>query len=180
MAITITIIKQNYVLKLRDITQAYPQLSFELNRKFFARLPKELRDKYPRNTIIQVIRPFYGIAESDVHWWFTYHKHHLEKLNIIISTYDSCLLITSDGPFGITGMQTDDTLMICSPEFSAKKEEKIQKAAFRAKPKARLAESSPMEFNGARLTLEGDQLYLRQKGQGKKLKLVDAQAEDRD
>jgi hypothetical protein len=37
-----------------------------------------------------------------------------------------------------------------------------------------------MEFNGARLTLESDQLYLRQEGQGKKLKLVDAQAEDRD
>jgi hypothetical protein len=127
-------------------------------------LPKELRDKYPRNTIIQVIRPFYGIAESDIYWWFTYHKHHLEKLNMVTSTYDPCLLITSNDPFGITGMQTDDTLIICSPEFSAKEEEKIQKAAFCAKPKARLAERSPMEFNGARLTLEGDQFYLRQKG----------------
>jgi hypothetical protein len=77
-------------------------------------------------------------------------------------------------------MQTNDTLIICFPEFSAKEKEKIQKAAFRAKPKARLAESSPMKFNGARLTLEGDQLYLRQKGQSKKLKLVNAQAEDRD
>jgi hypothetical protein len=143
-------------------------------------LPKELRDKYPRNTIIQVIRPFYIIAKSDIYWWFTYHKHHLEKFNIITSTYDPCLLITSDGSFGITGMQTDDALIICSPEFSAKKEEKIQKAAFRAKPKARLAKSSPIEFNKARLTLEGNQLYLRQKGQSKKLKLVNAQTEDRD
>jgi hypothetical protein len=67
MAITITIIKQNCVLELRDITQVYPQSSSELNRKIFAKLPKELRDKYPRNTIIQVIRPFYGIAESGVH-----------------------------------------------------------------------------------------------------------------
>jgi hypothetical protein len=99
---------------------------------------------------------------------------------MIISTYDPCLLLTSDGPFSITGMQTDDTLMICSPEFSAKEKEKIQKAAFRAKPKARLAKSSPMEFNGARLTLESDQFYLRQKGQSKKLKLVDAQTENRD
>jgi hypothetical protein len=121
-----------------------------------------------------VIRPLYGIAESGVHWWFTYHKHYLKEFNIITSTYDPCLLITSDGLFSITGMQTNDTLIICSPEFSAKKEEKIQKAAFRAKPKARLAKSSPMEFNGARLILEGDQFYLRQKSQGKKLKLVDA------
>jgi hypothetical protein len=104
----------------------------------------------------------------------------LEKLNIITLTYDPCLLITFDGSFGITGMQTNDTLIICFPEFSAKEEEKIQKAAFRAKPKARLAESFPMKFNKARLTLESDQLYLRQKGQGKKLKLVNAQAEDRD
>jgi hypothetical protein len=89
-------------------------------------------------------------------------------------------LITFDDLFGITGMQTDDTLIICSPEFSAKEEEKIQKAKFRAKPKARLAKSSPMEFNGAYLTLEGDQLYLRQKGQSKKLKLIDSQAENRD
>jgi hypothetical protein len=90
------------------------------------------------------------------------------------------LLIIFDGFFGITGMQTDDTLIICSPEFSAKEEEKIQKAEFRAKPKAQLAESSLMKFNKARLTLEGDQLYLRQKGQSKKLKLINAQAEDRD
>jgi hypothetical protein len=103
-----------------------------------------------------VIRPLYGIAESDVHWWFIYHKHYLEELNMVISTYDPCLLITSDGSFGITGMQTDDTLMICSLEFPAKEEEKIQKAAFRAKPKIRLAESSLMKFNEARLTLESD------------------------
>jgi hypothetical protein len=70
-------------------------------------------------------------------------------------------LITSNGFFDITGMQTDDTLMICSPKFSAKKEEKIQKAAFRAKPKARLAKSFLMEFNGARLILKSNQLYLR-------------------
>jgi hypothetical protein len=67
MAITITIMKQNYVLKLRDITQIYPQLSFELNREIFAKLPKEFRDKYPRNTIIQVIRPFYGITKNGVY-----------------------------------------------------------------------------------------------------------------
>jgi hypothetical protein len=93
---------------------------------------------------------------------------------MVTSIYDPCLLITFNGLFGITGIQMDDTLIICYPEFSAKKEEKVQKAAFRAKSKARLTKSSPMEFNGVRLMLEGDQLYLRQKGQGKKLKLVNA------
>jgi hypothetical protein len=74
---------------------------------------------------------------------------------MVTLTYDFCLLISSDDLFGITGMQTDNTLIICSLEFSAK-EEKIQKAAFRAKLKARLAKSFLIKFNGARLTLESD------------------------
>jgi hypothetical protein len=73
-----------------------------------------------------------------------------------ISTYDPYLLITSKGPFRITGMQTDDTLILCIPEFSTTKEKKIQKAAFRAKPKAQLVESSPMEFNGVKLIFDSD------------------------
>jgi hypothetical protein len=96
------------------------------------------------------------------------------------SIYDPCLLITSKGLFGITGMQTDDTLILCTPEFSATKEKKIQKAAFRAKPKVQLAESSPMKFNGAKFTLDSDQLNLRQKEQGKKLQLINIKAEERD
>jgi hypothetical protein len=53
-------------------------------------------------------------------------------------------------------MQTDNTLILCTPELSATEEKKIQKAAFRAKPKAQLAKSSLMEFNGAKLTLDND------------------------
>jgi hypothetical protein len=67
MAITMPLIIEGYVLKLRDITQAYPQSSSELKREIFAKLPKELRNVYPPDTIIQVIRPLYGIAESGVH-----------------------------------------------------------------------------------------------------------------
>jgi hypothetical protein len=67
MAITMSLIIGNYVLKLRDITQAYSQSSSEFKREIFAKLPKKLRNAYPSNTIIQVIRPFYGITESDVH-----------------------------------------------------------------------------------------------------------------
>jgi hypothetical protein len=90
------------------------------------------------------------------------------------------LLITLKGPFGITGMQTDDTLILCTPEFSAIEEKKIQKAAFRAKPKVQLAKSSSIEFNGARFTLDSDQLNLRQKEQVKKLQFVNMGTEERD
>jgi hypothetical protein len=67
MAITMPLIIEGYILKLRDITQAYPQSSFELKREIFAKLPKELRNAYPPDTIIQIIRPFYEIAESGVY-----------------------------------------------------------------------------------------------------------------
>jgi hypothetical protein len=43
-------------------------------------LSKELQAKYPPDTIVKMIRPFYGIAETDVYWWATYHAHHLNEL----------------------------------------------------------------------------------------------------
>jgi hypothetical protein len=67
MAITMPLIIKGYILKLRDITQAYPQSSSKLKREIFAKLPKELRNAYPSDTIIQIIRPLYGIAKSGVY-----------------------------------------------------------------------------------------------------------------
>jgi hypothetical protein len=125
-----------------------------------------------------VIRPFYGIAEADVHWWATYHSHHLNELQMVTSTYNPCLLVTTGQIFGLTGMQTDDILHLCSPEFSATKEKKSQKAGFRSKPKISLLKSSLLKFNEGRITLLDDYLSLRQKGQGSKLKFVDIKAKD--
>jgi hypothetical protein len=65
--VTMSLIIESYILELRDITQAYPQSSSELKREIFAKLPKELRNAYPSDTIIQIIRPFYEIAESGFH-----------------------------------------------------------------------------------------------------------------
>ncbi|KAF1937732.1 hypothetical protein EJ02DRAFT_324136, partial [Clathrospora elynae] len=97
------------------------------------------------------------------------------------STYDPCLLITNGGPeaFGIVGLQTDDTLAIGTPAFSSAEEAALQKADFRAKPKDRLSEEMPLEFNGCTLTLRGDTILLTQKGQGAKIEVIDLKAEDR-
>jgi hypothetical protein len=97
---------------------------------------------------------------------------------MITSTYDPCLLITIGQTFGLIGMQTDNILHLCFPEFSATEEKKNQKAGFRSKPKTSLSKSSPLEFNGGRITLLDDYLSLRQKNQGSKLKLVDVKAKD--
>jgi hypothetical protein len=108
MSLTPTLTKTHgMTLSLRDITQAYTHSETILDRLVLAKLSVELKDKYPEGTIMRVIRPLYGIAESGVHWWTTYQNHHRNLLGMMTSSFDPCLLITDqageDG-FGIVGM----------------------------------------------------------------------------
>ncbi|KAM4062524.1 integrase core domain-containing protein [Hirsutella rhossiliensis] len=159
----------------------YPQSQTELFRTILTYLPTELQGKYPHGTIIRVIKPLYGIAEAGVHWYRTYQQHHLKNLDMSTSTYDSCLLITNTGPntFGIVGMQTDDTLMLGTDSFSAREEEKLEEAQFRAKPKTSMTPGTTVDFNGAKLTLlDIGSLSLQQKGQATKIATIDPKAFD--
>ncbi len=57
-------------------------------------------------TILKVIKPLYGIPEAGNHWFSTYHRHHTEKLRIVESTYNPCLLYCHDADtgFGLVGL----------------------------------------------------------------------------
>ena len=69
---------------------------------------------------MQLIKPLYGIPEAGLHWWSIYYKYHRERLEMATSTYDPCLLLTEGGPpgpFGLVGMQTDDTLIVSNTKF---------------------------------------------------------------
>ncbi|KAM4067193.1 DUF1421 multi-domain protein [Hirsutella rhossiliensis] len=109
---------QNYgiTLSLRDITQAYPQSQTKLSRTILTYLPTELQGKYLTEQLFQ---------------------HHLEKLDMSTSTYDSCLLISNTGPdtLGIVGMQTDDTLILGTNNFSTREEEELQRQNFVPSPR---------------------------------------------
>lgn len=98
-----------------------------LERTILAKLPTKVRYKYPPNTIIRVIKPLYGIAEAGLHWWKTYYLYHCNVMSIKMSTYNPCLLILTykKDCFGFVAMQTDDTLSLVTPAFSALEEEKI-------------------------------------------------------
>jgi hypothetical protein len=165
-------------LWLRDITQAYMQSSTTLQRMILAHLPKEIEHTYPRDTLMVVVKPLYRIAEAGTHWWATYSKHHKEKLLMTTSTYDPCLLITATkgASFGLVGMQTDDTLFLADDEFAAKEESELEKAKFLAKPREKLTPENALSFNGCILSQEGQNMLLTQKGQGKKIELIDANA----
>lgn len=175
-----SLIREGYVVQLRDVTQAYPQSKTELMRVILCHLPPEIRDKYPPGTIMRVVKPLYGVAESGLHWWATYQKFHAENLDMITSAYDPCLWISSkkeeDGSFSITAMQTDDTLQLNTPAFSAKENEEIKKADIRCKEKETLTPEKMLNFNGTMITMASDgSIKLQQKGQGTKIAPVNAE-----
>ncbi|KAM4063185.1 DUF1421 multi-domain protein [Hirsutella rhossiliensis] len=84
--------------------------------------------------------PLYGIAEAGVHWFRTYQQHHLEKLDMSTSTYDSCLLISNTGP---------DTLGIV--ECKLMTPSSLERTTF-LPPKTDITYGTTVDFNGARLT----------------------------
>lgn len=93
------------------------------------------------------------------------------------STYDQCLLVTQkEGAFGIAGLQIDDTLMAGDKAFLEKEEIELKKAGFDAKEIIELSKDKPFSFNGCKVSLSNDGIYLQQNGQLDKLKLVDTKA----
>ncbi|KLU86938.1 hypothetical protein MAPG_05945, partial [Magnaporthiopsis poae ATCC 64411] len=151
--------------ELRDITQAYPQAKDKLSRTIIAQLPKEIRGQYPDGSILWIQGPLYGVAESGTYWWKTYYSHHRQALGMVPSSYDPCLLYTTTGPnkFGITGMQTDDTLSFATQAFSQLEERKLHEAKFRAKAKTSLSHGHPLEFNGCKIQLQGENITIEQR-----------------
>ncbi|KAI1002810.1 hypothetical protein K3495_g5393 [Podosphaera aphanis] len=162
----------NMGIWLRDISQAYTQSTSMLNLLFCANLPQKFKESYPPSTIMVVLKPLYGNPEAGTHWWATYMEHHVKELGMKPSTYDPCLLISTEDMFGLVGMQTDDTLILGEIRFSEKEEKRLK---FNAKPKKQLFLDTPLQFNGSIFILNEDySVDLRQNGQGKKIELIDA------
>ncbi|KAL0929476.1 uncharacterized protein CTRU02_204398 [Colletotrichum truncatum] len=166
--------------ELRDITQAYTQSDDPLKRTIIARLPRELEGKYPERTLLHIVKPLYGLAESGLYWYKTYATHHKEDLGMIESTYDPCLLYTTTGAddFGITAMQTDDTMSFATASFSVREEEQLEKKGLRAKPKTILSHNQEVDFNGGRIQSYEDYFTFLQKGQVKQLNTIEIDALD--
>jgi hypothetical protein len=85
-----------------------------------------------------------------------------EKLLMTTSTFYPCFLITT--PFGIVGMQTNETIILGDDQFSALEEDELVKANLMGKPKEKLNLTTPLLFNGCILSLNEDSITLRQKG----------------
>jgi hypothetical protein len=129
--------------------------------------------------IFKVVKPLYGIPEAGTHWFRTYYRHHQVKLGMEPSTYDPCFLITRDqsGPFGIVGLQTDDTLFIGDDKFIEIEDKELKAAKLTAKPAQTLTPDDPLAFNGCKLLADPDgSVRVIPKDQGKRIDLVDAKS----
>ena len=147
----------------------------KLYRNFFILPPTELATQLgiARGSILRVVKPLYGVPEAGNHWFKTYHSHHSQELGMEQSTYDSCLLYRND-PFGVVGLQTDDTLFLGTPEFAALEQECLDKAQFLAKEREQLTFTQPLKFNGGLIQLDSMDMAitLTQERQCKSLRLV--------
>lgn len=160
-------------LYLRDISQAYVQSTTTLNREFYIVPPRELAKQLnlDDNSVVKVLRPLYGVPESGNHWYKTYHAHHVDQLSMQQSTYDSCLLYSTQ-PFGVVGLQTDDTLFVGDDEFVEREQEKLIRAKFLAKQRERLTPTHELKFNGGIIRNETTGISLTQERQCKNLKPI--------
>jgi hypothetical protein len=160
-------------LYLRDISQAYVQSSTNLNRQFYVRPPKELQDELGLgvNTVLKVLKPLYGVPEAGNHWFKTYHSYHVDKLRMTQSTYDPCLL-QSNIPFGVVGLQTDDTLILGDKAFAQAEQDELDTAKFLAKDRDELTDRTPLKFNGGLIHLTAGSITLTQPQQCKNVRKV--------
>ncbi len=150
----VVIFSQLMNLYLRDITQTYVQSRFNLNRNFYVQSSSELIKlmKIFIDCILKVIKFLYEVSEIDDHWFKTYHDHHIDKLDMIQFTYDSCLLyIINRTCINIVSMQTDDTLILIDQYFAVVEKEAVYSVKILTKTREQLTLDNALKFNDTRI-----------------------------
>jgi hypothetical protein len=158
-------------LCIRDISQAYVQSTTRLSRHFYIKPPKEI--DLGHNNVLKVLRPLYGVPEAGTHWFRTYHRHHIERLDLSTSSYDPCLLFNDQA---VVGLQTDDTLFLGTAEYIEKEETELKIAGYLAKPMERLTHNRDLAFNGGSISRKEYRIDFTQRRQCEKIRPIDTTA----
>ena len=69
-------------------------------------------------------------------------------------------------------MQTNNIIILEDDQFLTLKEDELVKVNLIAKPKEKLNLTIPLFFNGCILSLNKDSIALHQKGQGKRINII--------
>ena len=127
LCIVIMIENDSIKLYFRNITQTYVQLIFIFNRNFYVKSFHEFVKimKTSFDCILKMMKSLYKIFETNNHWFFIYHKHHIERFVMIKSIYDSCLFHCIES-FAVIDFQIDDILIFVNDDFAIKKKRNHQ------------------------------------------------------
>jgi hypothetical protein len=79
----------------------------------------------------------------------------------------------------VVGLPTDDALLLETYQLTNLEKDKPRIAKICGKPKYPLSETNPFDFNGTSLSMEGENIMLRQKNQAAKIVLIDPKSADR-
>ncbi len=165
-------------LYLREITQAYVQSRFNLNRDFYVQSSFELIKliRIFNDCILKVIKSLYDVSKANNHWFKTYYDHHIYKLSMIQFTYDSCLLYINHICMSIMNMQTDDTFILIDQSFAVVEKEAIHSAKIMTKTREQLTFENALKFNDTRIERidSNDTIYFRQKTHIQDIQLIDS------
>ena len=128
--------------------------------------------KLSTKTILRVILSLYKIVESNIHWFQTYHKHHMKKLKITPSIFDTYLLF-NDNIITIVDLQTNDSLIADIIEFMNMKSRELHAVDLMIKSYKRLTPEQSLNFNNFIITLDKeDNIIINQTKQAKKIQLL--------
>jgi hypothetical protein len=197
LIVCLIVVFSNMNLYLKNIIQTYVQSITSLNRDFFVRSSVELIKHLDivSNSILKMIKSLYDVLEIDNHWFVIYHAHHVNKLDMIQSIYDLCLVHTnmkidtssilqislkndhshtnrSYTNMRIVDMQIDDTLILIDANFSAAEEKTIINVKIMIKSRNCLDSNSSLKFNDTIIERQENDIYLRQISQFDHLQLI--------
>ena len=144
---------------LRDISQAYIQSESPLDRPVYLHAPAEL--DLPSGYVLQAIKPLYGIPESGLYWFETYHSHHIQRLRMTPTSADQCLLFSKDKSThnipNLVALQVDDSFGIVSKDFLQLEEAEVKQ--FKCKPRTILLKEKSVRFNGSQISRKKNNMY---------------------
>lgn len=154
IAIATAALHTDHTSYVRDISQAYVQSTTTLERPIYLRPPAEMGLQDPM--ILLAIKPLYGIPESGLHWFTTYHSHHTNMLHMQETRADKCVLVRRTGTQlqGLSALQVDDSYGFGDSKFLEEEETHSKKfQAVRSKPRKLLSTGDSTTFNGCTISI---------------------------
>lgn len=164
---------QSYI---RDVSQAYVQSETVLNRALYLKPPEEMQ--LPDDKLLLVKKSLYGISESGLHWFTTYHKHHRERINMEEARGDKCVLYrrSTSTLDGITILQVDDSFGHGTKQFLH--DEESASTHFQCKPRLLLNAGNQVTFNELIIKRNSESTYsIQQSEKLRGLRMVNTEEE---